>query len=143
MFYRNILGLDSPFLQQVLQEPWKLSTSQVNELNFCLLFITKEIYLFKTPTTYDEKRFQRLLADNPDLAVRYGINGQQNLAPGGGGFGPVRIIDISNFIIVACLYYMFAKYTFFFCCHITNKQSFRMNINKLLMSGERYYIYGG
>jgi hypothetical protein len=26
----KFLGLDSPFLQQVLQEPWKLSTSQVS-----------------------------------------------------------------------------------------------------------------
>ncbi len=30
------LGTDSPFLQQVLQEPWKLSTSQVSSTNFLL-----------------------------------------------------------------------------------------------------------
>jgi hypothetical protein len=27
------LGMDSPFLQQVLMEPWKLSTSQVRQFN--------------------------------------------------------------------------------------------------------------
>jgi len=31
---------------------------------------------------------------NPDLAVRYGLDKRQNLASGGGGFGPVRILDI-------------------------------------------------
>jgi len=30
----KFLNLDSPFLQQVLQEPWKLSTSQVGQLHF-------------------------------------------------------------------------------------------------------------
>jgi hypothetical protein len=33
----KFLNLDSPFLQQVLQEPWKLSTSQV----YKILFLSK------------------------------------------------------------------------------------------------------
>ena len=37
------LNLDSPFLQQVLQEPWKLSTSQVGwNGEFCLVWRSKE-----------------------------------------------------------------------------------------------------
>jgi hypothetical protein len=79
------------------------------------------------------------MAQNPDMATKNGLNDKRNLAPGGGGFGPVRIIDISNFVIVACLYYMFAEYTFSLFFHITNKYSFCMKINNLLISGERYY----
>ncbi|CAF1425143.1 unnamed protein product [Adineta steineri] len=63
-------NMDSPFLQRVLQEPWRLSTSQ-------------------TATTYDEKHFRKLMAQNPDLVRKYGIDDQRNLAPYGGGFGPV------------------------------------------------------
>lgn len=63
-------NMDSPFLQQVLHEPWKLSTSQ-------------------TPTTYDDKRLPGLIAKNLELATKYNVIGQQNLASGGGGFGPV------------------------------------------------------
>lgn len=33
------LGMDSPFLQQVLMEPWKLSTSQVRHRCFSLISI--------------------------------------------------------------------------------------------------------
>jgi len=40
----KFLNLDSPFLQQVLQEPWKLSTSQVNKSPYSsfLLYKTKQ-----------------------------------------------------------------------------------------------------
>jgi len=63
-------NMDSPFLQTVLHEPWKLSTSQ-------------------TPTTYDEKRLPSLIAKHPDLAEKYKVSGLRALASGGGGFGPV------------------------------------------------------
>ncbi len=56
-------------------------------MNFFQLFI-------QTPTTYDDKRVDRLLAKNPDLTAKYEFNKERNLASGGGGFGPVRIIDI-------------------------------------------------
>jgi len=63
-------NMESPFLQQVLHEPWTLSTSQ-------------------TPANYDDKRLGHLIGKNPDLALRYGVTEHRNLASGGGGFGPV------------------------------------------------------
>jgi hypothetical protein len=35
------------------------------------------------------------MTKNPELAIRYGLDKRRNLASGGGGFGPVRIINIS------------------------------------------------
>ncbi|CAF1112622.1 unnamed protein product [Rotaria sordida] len=64
------LEIESPFLQQVLHEPWKLSTSQ-------------------TPVTYDDQHLKRLMAKNPDVVARYGIINSHSLVPLGGGFGPV------------------------------------------------------
>ncbi|CAF3493767.1 unnamed protein product [Rotaria socialis] len=64
------LEIDSPFLQQVLHEPWKLSTSQ-------------------TPANYDDQRLKYLVKKNPDLAKKYGIVDNRSLASIGGGFGPV------------------------------------------------------
>ncbi|CAF0851547.1 unnamed protein product [Adineta ricciae] len=63
-------NMESPFLQRVLHEPWKLSTSQ-------------------TAASYDEKHLKRLIAENPDLVKKYGIDEKRNLSPCGGGFGPV------------------------------------------------------
>lgn len=64
------LGIDSPFLQQVLMEPWKLSTSQ-------------------TPTSYDEKRLARMMAKNPEAVRLHKLDNGKNIASAGGGFGPV------------------------------------------------------
>ncbi|CAF0997974.1 unnamed protein product [Rotaria sordida] len=63
------LNLDSPFLHQVLQEPWKLSTSQ-------------------TATTYDDKRLTKLMSQKPDLAEKMALDRLKNIAAAGGGFGP-------------------------------------------------------
>jgi carnitine O-palmitoyltransferase 1 len=68
-------NMESPFLQQVLHEPWKLSTSQ-------------------TPASYDNKRLEHLVDKNPELALKYGIKENRELASSGGGFGPVRIRNI-------------------------------------------------
>jgi hypothetical protein len=40
----------------------------------------------------------RLKAKNPDLVIKYGMDRKQNLASGGGGFGPVRI-KINVFVV--------------------------------------------
>ncbi|CAF0926282.1 unnamed protein product [Adineta steineri] len=66
----KFLGLDSPFLQQVLQEPWKLSTSQ-------------------TPTLYDDKRLAKLVAEKPEVAEKIGWSQFKGVVGAGGGFGPV------------------------------------------------------
>jgi hypothetical protein len=39
---------------------------------------------------------QKLIAKNPDLALKHGLDKRQNLASGGGGFGPVRTVDICS-----------------------------------------------
>ncbi|CAF2342078.1 unnamed protein product [Rotaria sp. Silwood2] len=64
------LEIESPFLQQVLHEPWKLSTSQ-------------------TPVNYDDKHLKKLLAKHPEAAAKYGVVNSHSLVPLGGGFGPV------------------------------------------------------
>ncbi|CAF3361547.1 unnamed protein product [Rotaria sp. Silwood1] len=64
------LEIESPFLQQVLHEPWKLSTSQ-------------------TPVNYDDKHLKKLMTKNPDTAARHGVVNSHSLVPLGGGFGPV------------------------------------------------------
>ncbi|CAF4203844.1 unnamed protein product, partial [Rotaria socialis] len=66
----KFLNLDSPFLHQVLQEPWKLSTSQ-------------------TPTIYDDKRLSRFIAEKPQLAEKVGLSRLKCISSAGGGFGPV------------------------------------------------------
>ncbi|CAF1988912.1 unnamed protein product [Rotaria magnacalcarata] len=66
----KFLNLDSPFLHQVLQEPWKLSTSQ-------------------TPTIYDDKRLSRFLAEKPQMAEKVGLTRLKCISSAGGGFGPV------------------------------------------------------
>ncbi len=78
--------MESPFLQQVLHEPWKLSTSQV----YLLLIVKRKQSFLQTSTTYDDKRLESLIKKNPDLALKYELSNQRNLASGGGGFGPVR-----------------------------------------------------
>ncbi|UJR21168.1 hypothetical protein I4U23_024266 [Adineta vaga] len=65
----KFLGLDSPFLQQVLQEPWKLSTSQ-------------------TQTMYDDKRLSKLIAQKPEMAEKIGWSKFKGVVGAGGGFGP-------------------------------------------------------
>ncbi|CAF0890566.1 unnamed protein product [Didymodactylos carnosus] len=62
------LGVDSPFLQQVLSEPWKLSTSQ-------------------TPTSYDDERLKHLIASNRDVITKYKVDTNE-ITAAGGGFGP-------------------------------------------------------
>ncbi|CAF0973925.1 unnamed protein product [Rotaria sp. Silwood1] len=64
------LNLDSPFLHQVLQEPWKLSTSQ-------------------TPTVYDDQRLTKFMSQRSELAEKIGLDRVKNIAAAGGGFGPV------------------------------------------------------
>ncbi|CAF4508002.1 unnamed protein product [Rotaria sp. Silwood1] len=63
------LNLDSPFLHQVLQEPWKLSTSQ-------------------TPTVYDDQRLTKFMSQRSALAEKIGLDRVKNIAAAGGGFGP-------------------------------------------------------
>jgi hypothetical protein len=90
----KFLGTDSPFLQQVLQEPWKLSTSQVSWVFICKeskkRFLIKQTNFNKTATLYDDKRLPRLIAKNPESAAKIGMDRLQNIAAAGGGFGPVR-----------------------------------------------------
>ncbi len=59
-------------------------------------FVIISINLSKTPTVYDDKIISRLTAENPELAEKYGIDRLKSVAGAGGGFGPVRIIDIYN-----------------------------------------------
>jgi hypothetical protein len=49
---------------------------------------------YKTPTQYDDKLLPRLSAARPDLADKFGKERLKSIAGAGGGFGPVRRINI-------------------------------------------------
>jgi hypothetical protein len=43
---------------------------------------------------YDDKRLSRLIAEKPGLTEKTGTDQLKSIASAGGGFGPVRIINI-------------------------------------------------
>ena len=48
------------------------------------------------------------MAENPDLVKKYGIDEKRNLAPCGGGFGPVRIIYSIHILLLLHTYSLLA-----------------------------------
>ncbi|CAF3913071.1 unnamed protein product [Rotaria magnacalcarata] len=107
------LEIDSPFLQQVLHEPWKLSTSQ-------------------TPANYDDQRLKYLIKKNPDLAKKYGIVDNRNLASIGGGFGPVAADGYGVSYIIASEDLIFFHISSNKSSSVTDSKRFGQHIHQVM-----------
>ena len=77
------LGIESPFLKEVLSEPWRLSTSQVSR---------PPIHVQSCGLLFHAITHANLLTQTPHQQTKIGKDTNVQIICAGGGFGPVSVL---------------------------------------------------